>query len=655
MDIFEKSKWIWPVAEARADEYAEFIDEVNFSGRAAELVISSDSNYTVYINGSLAAFGQYADFPYKKVYDRIDVSGYMRQGKNVIAFRVWYYGIDSFSTYYPGKAGLIYSLYADGILAAYSSERTLSRLSPTFVPYKCKRITTQLGLSFEYDSKKADTWMFGMPDADYPFAPSCVLDISPAMRERTCLRTEFGRTHTGREVSGNGVTPVGKCGRIFDLGSEAVGFICLEFKTESETPITVAFGEHLVDGHVRRLVGGRDFSFIYHPTAGVVNYYMNAFRRFGCRYVEIITDEPITDVKVSLRSVVYPLHRLEAPENLTYLESRIYDACVYTLECCMHEHYEDCPWREQALYTMDSRNQMLAGYYAFGETIFPKANLELISEDDRPDGLLSICYPIKRNMAIPSFSLHFVTECEEYLRYSGDEDFIRSIYPKIKKTLGVFLARLDETGLTTPLKGNDMWNFYEWEQGLDGVGPWERDVRGEESYAYDLVLNSLISIAISRMMSIEHTLGIDSPELPLIKQRLNAAINEHFYNVERGLYETRRDTGHFSRLANALAILAGAVKDSELERIAEALADGAGLVDASLSMRAFLYDALLLADREKYAQFVLADIAGVYEPMLKLGNNTVWETELGEADFDNAGSLCHGWSAIPIYYFNILK
>ena len=72
-------------------------------------------------------------------------------------------------------------------------------------------------------------------------------------------------------------------------------------------------------------------------------------------------------------------------------------------------------------------------------------------------------------------------------------------------------------------------------------------------------------------------------------------------------------------------------------------------------MRAFLYDALLLTDREGYADFILEDIKRVYEPMLKTGNNTVWETELGEGDFDNAGSLCHGWSAIPIYYFNILK
>ena len=652
--MLEKSKWIWPVENARADEYAEFYEEVSFYGRAAELFISSDSNYTVYVNGSLAAFGQYADYPYKKVYDKLDISRYMRQGKNVIAFRVWYYGIATASTYYPGKAGLIYSLIADGNLIAYSSERTLARLSPTFLPYKAKSMTPQLGLTFEYDSKKADAWMFGTPDAEYPFAPSCVVDISPEMRPRTCLPTVFGETHVGREVSGNGIAPVSKHGRIFDLGCECVGFICLQLKCATEKPITVALGEHLVDGHVRQRIGVRDFSFIYHPTKDETNYYMNAFRRFGCRYVELISDEALTDVKVSLRSVVYPIERREAPESLTLLESRIYDACVHTLECCMHEHYEDCPWREQALYTMDSRNQMLAGYYAFGETLFPKANLELISEDDRPDGLLSICYPIRRDFAIPSFSLHFVTECEEYLRYSGDEDFIRRIYPKIKKTLGVFLDRIDESGLAMPFENKNMWNFYEWRDGLDGNEVWDSE-NPNANLTYDLALNTLISIAISRLVMINDRLGFDSEELVCIKERLNENIYSHFYNKERGLFETRRATGHYSRLANALAILAGAVKGDEAEHIAKALKEGTDLVDASLSMRAFLYDALLLTDREGYADFILEDIKRVYEPMLKTGNNTVWETELGEDDFDNAGSLCHGWSAIPIYYFNILK
>ena len=44
------------------------------------------------------------------------------------------------------------------------------------------------------------------------------------------------------------------------------------------------------------------------------------------------------------------------------------------------------------------------------------------------------------------------------------------------------------------------------------------------------------------------------------------------------------------------------------------------------------------------------DIKKKYSYMLKKRATTFWETEKGWKDFDNAGSLCHGWSAIPVYY-----
>jgi hypothetical protein len=36
--------------------------------------------------------------------------------------------------------------------------------------------------------------------------------------------------------------------------------------------------------------------------------------------------------------------------------------------------------------------------------------------------------------------------------------------------------------------------------------------------------------------------------------------------------------------------------------------------------------------------------------MLDQGATSFWETLRGWRDFSNAGSLCHGWSAIPILY-----
>ena len=68
-------------------------------------------------------------------------------------------------------------------------------------------------------------------------------------------------------------------------------------------------------------------------------------------------------------------------------------------------------------------------------------------------------------------------------------------------------------------------------------------------------------------------------------------------------------------------------------------------------MKCFKYDALLAVD-EGYARYILNDIKKIYGAMLRAGATTVWETEKGAEDFNLAGSLCHGWSAMPIYYLH---
>jgi len=71
-------------------------------------------------------------------------------------------------------------------------------------------------------------------------------------------------------------------------------------------------------------------------------------------------------------------------------------------------------------------------------------------------------------------------------------------------------------------------------------------------------------------------------------------------------------------------------------------------------MKCFLYDALLDADVDRYTPWILGDIHEVFGRMLDAGATSVWETEGGAEDFGGAGSLCHGWSAMPVYYFHLL-
>ncbi len=95
------------------------------------------------------------------------------------------------------------------------------------------------------------------------------------------------------------------------------------------------------------------------------------------------------------------------------------------------------------------------------------------------------------------------------------------------------------------------------------------------------------------------------------------------------------------------------MKEALLDVPADA-ADGVRIVPATFSMACFRYDALLAADREKYTPVILNEIDRDCGFMLDHGATTFWETMVGQADFGGAGSLCHGWSAMAAYYYDIL-
>ena len=51
---------------------------------------------------------------------------------------------------------------------------------------------------------------------------------------------------------------------------------------------------------------------------------------------------------------------------------------------------------------------------------------------------------------------------------------------------------------------------------------------------------------------------------------------------------------------------------------------------------------------------VLQEVRARWNAMLKRGATSFYEDEKGEEAFNRAGSLSHGWSAVPIYVFNRL-
>ena len=74
------------------------------------------------------------------------------------------------------------------------------------------------------------------------------------------------------------------------------------------------------------------------------------------------------------------------------------------------------------------------------------------------------------------------------------------------------------------------------------------------------------------------------------------------------------------------------------------------MIPCTLSASIYEYDVLLQMG-DTYREYVRKEVEEVWGKMLYAGATTFWETDLGDKDFHNAGSLCHGWSAVPIYLY----
>ena len=685
-NIFEmyQAKAIWLGDEPIPNQYVDFQKsfKIDFQPCNAKLYISVDTEYEVYINGNFIKVNQYDDYPNKKFYNVIEVSEYLTVGENLVSILAYSQGKSSFN-YIKCTPMLIFLILADGKCICKSDESVKCRQSLCYRSGQMEDITHQLAYNFHINWNMYDGWK--SKDISVMWGNAVAYDISNVeFFERPIKLLEYYKARYG-VVKTQGViynSPeeytsvahqmqnaflsardaceifeikddeivVNKDNSylIFDLGREYTGYFTLDITADENTMLYIGYGEHLSDLRVRTYVGNRNFAFSYACAGGGQNftYYI---KRIAGRYLQVHISNLKTSFTIrgiGIIPVYYPLNFDGSFNCSDRLFNKIHSVCIDTLRLCMHEHYEDCPWREQALYAMDSRSQMLIGYYTFGEYEFARASLELLGESQRSDGLLSLCAPCEYERTIPSFSLIWIVAICDYILYSGNLSFGAEMLGKIEKVIEHFLSYSDN-GLIKISNKYEHWNFYEWADGMDN---WDNI----ESVRYDAPLNAFFIMALNSYKQILKWIGNNKAEyISNLCEFFKQAFHRAFFNKEYGMYATYINEDcqslHFSELTQALALLVDAVPKEHCDIVRKKLVSESA-VETSISYLLFKYEALL-QDNDKYKEYVFNDISEKWGYMLYNGATSFWETIHGDSDFENAGSLCHGWSAIPAYFF----
>lgn len=704
------AEWIW-IDQDTVDQYAEFTQEFIVEKPSfAILQISAPTQYVAYINGRYVAHGQYADYPHFKIYDELDVSEYLCEGKNVLAVICYNQGDNSYPYRYKTPA-LAFCVNTNEQVVCSSGKNTLARLSNAYVSGRKQQLAPPVGYNLKYDFTKEDAWLNGNGQG---FVPATIVEPNftlyprpiklPVLQDATPSkliaqgvfkgcdgktageRAQYAWLSSRTLVAMTGI-PRETCDRFtqpftfradcpadgvyvtVDLDAERAGYLSFDIEVEQDCEALIAIGEHLTDLRIRAFVGGRNFvqSFRLKKGRNQLNEFM---RRIAGRYLMLYVYAPQATVRaLTIRDYDYPF--TDIPRQLPDgLKQRIYDVGLHTLKLCFHEHYEDCPGREQALYCQDSRNQMLFGYETFEDVLPQKESLRLFALETQADGLAYSTAPghqlgILPNIpdkGIPIFALYWVLAVCEYYEHTKDGEFFKEMFPVIQANIARYKQTLGEKGLYRFPASEGYFNFYEWSEGMEPGTNANTDVmkvlaESDKDKTVDSIPTALFSHCAQKIANILAELGeTEKSDEYANLAKLTSALVENFYDETDGYYFSylSEDGTRFGKheLTQAMVLYTETGNKAHHTQVAHQLIqENNGLGRITLSGYQLKYDGIIKNLGDEGLAWVLKDIENVFGKMCFEGATSFPEMEGGEKVFEDAASLCHGWSGVACYIY----
>ena len=446
------------------------------------------------------------------------------------------------------------------------------------------------------------------------------------------------RFYTIKPVSGengeNGVM------LLLDLKKEECGYLHLRLKAAAGTIVDIAHGEHLVYGRVMSAQDKYNFTDRYICKEGI-NDFVFAHRRIGARYLELHFTSMTGETALCSAGLI-PL-RLPLPPAAEFSCEdgellHLNDISRHTMVLCMHEHYEDCPWREQALWNFDARIQMMLGYYVWGNYDFAAASLDLMRKSC-VDGFLSLTEPGDATLrTIPMFTLAYIVALRDRLLFGDFWEGLKNHMPTVDEILDNVL-QYEENGLYYIPENPRFWHFFEWVGEIN-------DMRRYPQSLWNLYLFEALKAAAylhDAMGNAER-----AEKLASIAEKLGKTVEETFREEELYGVELPGKNRYAYALTQCLMITQGLVPEERMPLLWKSLNSGK-LIDVSTQNQLFEMEALMNCTPESRKQYD-ENLFKKFKPMLDYGATTTWETGGGPADMGGNGSLCHAWSGISVAY-----
>ncbi len=420
-------------------------------------------------------------------------------------------------------------------------------------------------------------------------------------------------------------------GNLYDFGKETFGFIKFHNLSGSGS-ITIQYGETAEEA-----LDSEHCETFYTFDVPEVKADLTVEHSNALRYVFIVS-ENAEYADVSLMYEYAPLeYRASFKSNDEEL-NKIWEVGRYTLQLTTREVFIDGIKRDRWAWSGDAYQSYLMNYYMFFDQEITKRTMYTLRGSD----------PVMVHLNnILDYSFYWFMGIYDYYLYTGDEAFLKQIYPKMESLMDFVLERTNERGLVEGLEGD--WVYIDW---FDN----DVDITGEVSFEQIVFCKSLETMALC-----SNILGIESEaaKYDSLAKNVRSKLNDFWDEEKQAIVFNRKDgvkSEEVTKHANMFAIFNNYVTDQQKEQIKNSVLLNDEIPAISTPyMRFYELEAMCAIGEQSY---VLDEIKDYWGGMLDLGATTFWEkynpehTELEHYAMYGrpfGKSLCHAWGASPIY------
>ena len=629
--------------------------------RTLPVSVTADNRFILFVNGTRVASGPSTGTIERWRYGSVDLAPLLRPGHNLIAATVWNFGAAAPLAQQSIATG--FRLSGEGIstrdggwrvkVDAGHSAVTTNQLAPQYYVASTPEIIDANKADWTWKGAKESggDWRDAVPVpaaaarrliAD-PLPAQTFVPAAPGSTVRSTLPD--ARAFPARPVT----IPAHSVAKLL-LRRDAMisAYPELDVAGGKDAQIRLTYTEALYDAQGHR--GQRDL-FEGRRVVGIFDTFIadGATRTFAplwwrtWRFVELdITtqDEPLTLRAFRLNETGYPFRQVARFESSDPGLNEIWDIGWRTLRIDAHETFMDSSYWEQLQYGGDTRLEMLISYAVSGDPRLALQAIDAFAESNADGGLIQGAYPSRGDNVIATFSFAWIGMLADWSKEQPDPTPILRHLPRVRILLDWFGRLQNPHGLLGP---NPHWNFIDW----SGQRWDDRTVFPSYGKTGGSCLMTVMWLgALDQAAALESAYG-DATRAAADTERAahaRAAIRDHCWDAQRGLFADNPDRDVFSQHMNTLAVLYDAATREEAPGILERITLPGRGIDAPEGMFASTYyfawylvrafEHAGLSDR--YVQLLSS-----WRGLLAL-NFTTWPESVVHPRSDT-----HAWSAHP--------